>query len=273
MRTSEEYKNIYSAIIKMRTEIAPVAKTKIARTPRYSYAYATLDSIIELLTVVLPKHGLGWIQSIGTEDGRQVLTTRIIHESGEWLEDTFALPEIGTDGGKTANQELGASITYFKRYALSALFGVATDEDTDGVAEVRERKQQVRANARAAAQPQPANDDKTDPAEIAPADGGPLPLDAQVIYSPTPAQPVPAITEGNVCSFSSIIQSTGDAMIDGAIAALVTREYRGRPLFNQKAVARLNEIIRGQTPQEALASANMAAGKLIAAADKKEKTA
>lgn len=148
MKTSQELKNIYSAIIKARPEIAPIARTKSAR----NYKYATLDSVIELLSLVLPKHGLGWLQTLSTEDGQPILVTRMIHESGEWIEDAMVLPQTKLNGGANESQELGASITYFKRYALSAIFGIATDDDTDGVAEVRERKQQVRATARAAQQ-------------------------------------------------------------------------------------------------------------------------
>lgn len=243
MITSQEYKNIYSAIIKMRTEIAPIARTRTASMPKYSYRYATLDSVIELLNVVLPKYNLGWVQAIGTAEGRQTLTTRIIHESGEWIEDTLALPQVRGDSGKNENQELGASITYFKRYALSAMFGIATDDDTDGVAEVRERKQQVKAAARAAQQqPEQSNEDR-----IADCAG------AQ-IHTPTPAQPVQAV---------EMLKSTGDVAIDNALKEIVVKEHRGRAVFSPKTIEWLNDIISKKTPQEALASAYTAANKRI----------
>lgn len=150
MNTSPELKNIYTAIIKARPEIAPIARTKSAK----NYKYATLDTVIELLSLVLPKHGLGWVQTLSSDNGKTVLVTRIIHESGEWIEDALALPQTKLNGGANDSQELGASITYFKRYALSAMFGIATDDDTDGVADVRDRKQQVKAQARIAGRPQ-----------------------------------------------------------------------------------------------------------------------
>lgn len=150
MNTSPELKNIYTAIIKARPEIAPIARTKSAK----NYRYATLDTVIELLSLVLPKHGLGWVQTLSSENEKPVLVTRIIHESGEWIEDALALPQTKLNGGANESQELGASITYFKRYALSAMFGIATDDDTDGVADVRDRKQQVKALARVAGRPQ-----------------------------------------------------------------------------------------------------------------------
>lgn len=150
MNTSPELKNIYTAIIKARPEIAPIARTKSAK----NYRYATLDTVIELLSLVLPKHGLGWVQTLSSENDKPVLVTRIIHESGEWIEDALSLPQTKLNGGANESQELGASITYFKRYALSAMFGIATDDDTDGVADVRDRKQQVKALARVAGRPQ-----------------------------------------------------------------------------------------------------------------------
>lgn len=229
MKTSNELKNIYSAIIKMRTEIAPVTKTKRANAVKYTYNYAPLDSVIELLNVVLPKYGLGWLQTIGMQDGSPALTTRIIHESGEWIEDSLELPQVRGDSGKNENQELGASITYFKRYALSAMFGIATDDDTDGVAEVRERKQQVRATARAAQQQTETMDEER---------------------------------MSDRLNFTDV-KSTGDALTDRAILECVTKKYKGKPLFTEKTVDWLNRIINEKTPQEALASANLAVMKMI----------
>ena len=247
MNTSQELKNIYSAIIKARPEIAPIARTKSAGR----YRYATLDSVIELLSLVLPKHELGWVQTLGSVDGRAVLVTRIIHASGEWIEDALPLPQTKLAGGANESQELGASITYFKRYALSAMFGIATDDDTDGVAEVRERKQQVRATARAA---------QTQPSEEP--DGA-----GCQFHSPTPSKPLPVISEDRL-TFPGIIKPTGDAAIDQAILELVTQQYQGHTIFSQKTVVWLNDIITKKTPQEALASANKAMLKRINEIDK-----
>lgn len=234
MNTSQEVKNIYTAIIKARPEIVPIARTKSTR----NYKYATLDTVIELLSLVLPKHGLGWVQALSTTEGRPMLTTRIIHESGEWIEDALVLPTTKLAGGANESQELGASITYFKRYALSAMFGIATDDDTDGVAEVRERKQQVRQNARAA-------QTQTDEERTADCAG------AQ-IHCPTPAQPLEAIPT---------LESTGDAAIDEAIRELVGGQYKGVQMFTPPAIQWLNREIKTKQPKDALASAQRAVNK------------
>lgn len=149
MITSNEVNEIYKALILARAEIAPVAKTKSAGG---RYRYATLDSLIDMLALTLPKYGLGWVQSLSVSPTcTPMLATRIIHESGQWIEDTVPLPNTKLQGGANESQELGASITYFKRYSLSAMFGIATDEDTDGVADVAERRQQVKATAKSQA--------------------------------------------------------------------------------------------------------------------------
>ena len=236
MNTSQEVKNIYTAIIKARPEIVPIARTKSTR----NYKYATLDTVIELLSLVLPKHGLGWVQALSTTEGRPMLPTRIIHESGEWIEDALVLPTTKLAGGANESQELGASITYFKRYALSAMFGIATDDDTDGVAEVRERKQQVRQNARAA-QTQSDEERTADCAGVQ-------------IHCPTPAQPLEAVTP-------EPLASTGDAAIDEAIRELISGQYKGVQLFTPRAINWLNNEIKKKSPQEALASAQRAANK------------
>ena len=248
MNTSQEVKNIYSAIIKARPEIVPVAKNKSAR----NYKYATLDSLIELLSLVLPKYELGWVQTLSTQEGKPVLITRIIHTSGEWIEDGMVMPQTKLAGGANESQELGASITYFKRYALSAMFGIATDEDTDGIAETRERKQQVRANARATSQAQQQGQvgDEERAADCA----------GVQIHNPTPEKPMPAVV-GSVKVFPEIVKSTGDEAIDREIMQMVVTMYKGKPLFTQKTVEWLNGEISKKTPQEALASARKAAQK------------
>ena len=246
MNTSQELKNIYTAIIRARPEIAPIARTKSAR----NYKYATLDSVIELLSLVLPKHGLGWVQALSTEEGRPVLVTRIIHESGEWIEDALALPQTKLAGGANESQELGASITYFKRYALSAMFGIATDDDTDGVADVRNRKEQVKAQARAAGHDK--RESAADTGDISP---------EQVIFTPTPAKPLPPVTE---------IIPTGDAAIDAEIRRMYETIYKGVRLFTDRTAAWLNSEIKKKTPQEALASANRAAQKRMNDIDKEQ---
>ena len=128
MITSQETTNLMKAMIEAAPEISSIGKTKQA----YGYKYATLDSLIDMLRGVLPKHGL-WFTQMPTRSGDlSVLTTRVFHTSGEWFEDSIQMTDTELQGKANDTQKIGASITYYRRYALSAIFGVSADEDVDG---------------------------------------------------------------------------------------------------------------------------------------------
>lgn len=128
MRTSETTNAIFKSMIEVAPEINAIGKSKQA----YGYKYATLDSLIDMLRTVLPKHDLWFIQIPTRDEGKSALTTRVIHKSGEWFEDTIEMTDTELQGKANDTQKVGASITYYRRYALSAIFGVATEEDVDG---------------------------------------------------------------------------------------------------------------------------------------------
>lgn len=145
MRTSEETTNLMKAMIASAPEIRSIAKNKQA----YGYKYATLDSLIDMLREVLPKHGLWFTQIPTRSEEESVLTTRVFHESGEWLEDSILMTDTELQGKANDTQKLGASITYFRRYVLSSIFGVSADEDVDGNLASKERPQQARPQSTA----------------------------------------------------------------------------------------------------------------------------
>ena len=128
MNTSQETTNILKAMIEAAPEISSISKSKQA----YGYKYATLDSLIDMLRGVLPNHGLWFMQMPTRLNGSSTLTTRVFHTSGEWIEDSIEMTDTELTGKANDTQKVGASITYFRRYALSSIFGVAADEDVDG---------------------------------------------------------------------------------------------------------------------------------------------
>jgi hypothetical protein len=106
---------------------------KAAENPAYARGgkaskYADLASVWDACREALGKHGLAVIQSPSTEtDGegiRVILTTRLCHSSGEWLEGSAsARPASGLP------QAVGSAITYLRRYALASFVGVAPEDD------------------------------------------------------------------------------------------------------------------------------------------------
>ncbi len=127
MIISDSKANLFSALIKARTEIENVVKDKDG----YGYKYATLDNVINMLKGVLPKYNLGFAQFPETVDGKDGVTTIVMHESGEYISARYEM-EATEMKGTNLTQQKGASITYTRRYALCSVFGIPTEEDTDG---------------------------------------------------------------------------------------------------------------------------------------------
>ena len=130
MIISESTQNLFSALIRARTDIETLVKDKAG----YGYTYATLDNVINMLKGVLPKHDLGYVQFPETVDGKDGVTTLVIHKSGEYMSARYEMDATPIKGTNLTQQK-GASITYCRRYALCSVFGIPTEEDTDGVAQ------------------------------------------------------------------------------------------------------------------------------------------
>ncbi len=94
--------------------------------PHFKSKYVTLDAVVDAVDSALEGTGLIYTQMPQFKDGDFVLLTTIMHENGEWLLGSYVLPATGKP------QEIGAALTYARRYALAAAFGVVADEDDDG---------------------------------------------------------------------------------------------------------------------------------------------
>lgn len=127
MQISETTKDLFPAIIAARKDIEAVPRTKEG----YGYKYVTLDDILNMLKAILPKYGLGFVQFPETIDGKDGLTTVVIHASGEFMSARYEMDATPVKGTNLTQQK-GASITYCRRYALASIFGIASEEDTDG---------------------------------------------------------------------------------------------------------------------------------------------
>lgn len=115
---------IAAALAAAQGELTNPPKTKTANLGKYKYRYADLAEIIEHVRPVLAKHSLAVVQ-LTVADSRNVLVTRLIHASGQYLESTYPLPT------QAAAQDMGSAITYARRYSLCAILGIAADEDDD----------------------------------------------------------------------------------------------------------------------------------------------
>lgn len=89
--------------------------------------YSNLSAVWDACRKPLADNGLAVIQLPHTYNGQTVtLTTRLVHESGEWIESSLACHV-----GKPNAHGVGSVITYLRRYMLASLVGIY-QEDDDG---------------------------------------------------------------------------------------------------------------------------------------------
>lgn len=136
MKTSESLSKIAPALLKAQAAITFAVKDAV--NGHLKNRYADLSSVIEAIKPALNDAGIAFVQSGSpSEDGKLHMTTRLIHESGEWMQDTLVMPLPKQDP-----QGYGSAMTYARRYALAAITGLYQDDD-DGQRSVQPPAQQA----------------------------------------------------------------------------------------------------------------------------------
>ncbi|TDM12689.1 ERF family protein [Macrococcus bovicus] len=138
MNKSESIVELSKAMANFQAEVKQPLKDK--NNPFFKSKYVPLESVVESITESAPKHGLSFTQWAQNDaQGRIGVATLLMHSSGEYIE----YDPVFMNADKNTAQGAGALITYLKRYSLSAIFGITSDEDDDGNA-ASGNKQQVK---------------------------------------------------------------------------------------------------------------------------------
>ena len=124
MKTSEQIDKIAPALLAAQKEIGNASKD--AKNPHFRNSYASLGSVIEAVKEPLNKHGIAIVQTLSEGKEGLHLSSRLLHTSGQWIEDTAFSPISKNDP-----QGVGSAVTYLRRYSLAALLCI-TQEDDDG---------------------------------------------------------------------------------------------------------------------------------------------
>jgi hypothetical protein len=139
---SESITELSKAMLQVQGELQPALKDR--ENPFTKSSYATLNSVMEACRESLVRHGIWLVQHpVPVEPGNLGLVTKLVHaESGQWQAGLLVMPLPKADP-----QGYGSALTYGRRYALSALVGIVTEEDDDGNAasSVRGKRQQSAA--------------------------------------------------------------------------------------------------------------------------------
>ena len=130
VRSSPEIIEVLKAINLVKKSMKPLKKTKVSADG--AYKYVTLDDVLETLKKTLPKYKLGFVQTVETCNGGNSIVTTVFHEeSGQYISSTALIP-YEKDVFLSAIQTVGSGITYMRRYALCTIFGIVSEDDTDG---------------------------------------------------------------------------------------------------------------------------------------------
>lgn len=144
---SAEVDKIFAAVVALQSEINNPKKSKQG----HGYKYAELAQIIELSREPLATNGLAVTQYCTAIDGQSYLVTQMIHSSGQWMRGYYPLEKAGMRAVNDA-QQMGAAMTYARRYNLAAMLGVAQEDDD--AASLGGQRQQPRNNQPQGAPPQ-----------------------------------------------------------------------------------------------------------------------
>lgn len=127
MNKSESITELNKALANFHKELKQPMKD--ANNPFFKSKYVPLENVVEAIDDVAPKFGLTYSQyPVTTDDGKVGISTVLLHESGEFIE----YPPATTKPDKNTPQGVGSALTYMRRYSLSVVFGITSDQDDDG---------------------------------------------------------------------------------------------------------------------------------------------
>jgi len=118
-------KELFTALAKAQGEIENAKKD--TANAYFKSKYADLASVINAVKKALSDNGLSVIQLTDIVNDKCVLITQLSHSSGQFIRGYYPIT-IPKDAN---SQQIGSALTYARRYAYSAIVGIA-QEDDDG---------------------------------------------------------------------------------------------------------------------------------------------
>lgn len=117
-----EVSNLATALSKAQGIMQGAKKDK--KNPFFKSNYADLSSVFDAIREPFARNGLAVTQTMDIlPDGKQILITKLLHTSGEFLDSKMILPVDPNP------QKVGSCLTYYRRYALMAIAGLPAEDD------------------------------------------------------------------------------------------------------------------------------------------------
>ncbi|WP_458763621.1 ERF family protein [Cupriavidus basilensis] len=128
---------MYTALAKAQGAFLPIEKNRLVtidikdkdtgrKIGSYDFRYADLQEIRSKTTPALSENGICLFQLVTEADNATVIRTVLGHTTGA---EITAVMRVQRGDGDI--KKFGANITYLRRYIVSALLGVAADDDLD----------------------------------------------------------------------------------------------------------------------------------------------
>jgi len=125
---NEAKKQFNTAMSKFQTSIPEIRKTKQGHNGKY----ADIDDIAQAIKPVIEEVGLSYRFSQIQNESYITVTCVVTHVSGHQVEADMTAAADGS-GGKNDIQAIASTVTYLRRYTLTAALGITTGlDDQDG---------------------------------------------------------------------------------------------------------------------------------------------
>ena len=137
MNKSDSIAELAKALSAAQAQFEGIPRTKevLVKSDKgsYKFYYAPLDKIVDYIRPILAEHGLAFSQGVCGD----FLETTLMHISGEWKSDSVPIKGGGT------SQAYGSELTYKRRYSLTSMLGLVTEDDDDasGNGDAEEKKE------------------------------------------------------------------------------------------------------------------------------------
>lgn len=122
---SETVGELAKALSHVQSSLRPAIKD--SNNPFFKSKYADLNSVWDSCRELLAANELSVTQLPSGDDESVIVTTMLMHSSGEWVSSAVRARPKASDP-----QAIGSAITYLRRYGLAAVVGIVADEDDDG---------------------------------------------------------------------------------------------------------------------------------------------
>lgn len=125
IKTSENVNELFKALAEFQSVVQQPKKD--AANPFFKSKYVPLENVVDVIHEAGAPLGLHEATYPVQEDGMVGVGVIVTHASGQFIQ----YPPVLLRPAKNDPQGVGAALTYARRYALSAAFGIASETDDD----------------------------------------------------------------------------------------------------------------------------------------------